>query len=276
MGKPIFLYCFPIVTLYVICSGCAKRYTTNKGSAKKTLGSLAVALFLLFLMGIFYVGISNIKPLVPLYSREVYDGLLLRADTLLLGGFDWPARICRFHNPFLNKIFNISYLSLFPMFGVTISFLAYTKNISAMRKFILSLMIVTLIGNLWHFLMPSMGDVYINPARYADISGVYVRNIQDFLYNKHLEILSAPGSFRTAPFIGIAAIPSVHIANFLIFMFAIRGYSRLLSAVYSVVFIGLFCSTLYFGWHYIIDNIAGAVMASAVYFYVGKYTERHS
>ncbi len=285
MCKPMLLYCIPLVTLYELTSRCARRYLAKRERdvgiviREELVGmyrgaDMARAFYafvlLLIMFGLFYTGISNLKPLVPLYNPRVWDAELLRADALLLAGNDWSAWLSRFHRPVLDELMNLFYLSLFPMFGVTITFLLYARDVVSMRRLILSMMGITLIGNLWHFLMPSLGDVYVHGTRYRDISTVYVRIIQNFLYYKQMEIVTSPASFTTAPFIGLAAIPSLHVAQFLVYVLVIRKRSAILFGGYMLLFAGLFFSTLYFGWHYIIDSIAGGAIAVVVYLAVSR------
>lgn len=289
MGKPLFFYCLPCISLAMLSLKCVEGEKGKNGNDAQKLfskikreahglfikdgivSSSLVFFLLLWLLGIFYTCISNIKPLILLYNPRIWDKELMLADTFLLGGFDWCDWLSRFHSPFLNRIMNMFYLSLFPMFGITMAILLLMRDTVSMRRLVLCLMVLTLIGNLWHFLMPSLGDVYIHPERYRDINGVYVKTIQKFLYMKQREIIISQDTFHTAPFIGIAAIPSLHIAKFLVYILIIKKYSKLLLGGYIVTFLGLFFSTLYFGWHYIIDAIAGVLIAVPIYFLVVWY-----
>ena len=81
-------------------------------------------------------------------------------------------------------------------------------------------------------------------------------------------LLQNPGAGDA--FSSLSAFASLHTAfTFLILLSAYVYRLRLLSIVIAVYFAGVVVATIYFGWHFVLDDIAGCAMA-ALALYLGR------
>lgn len=88
---------------------------------------------------------------------------------------------------------------------------------------------------------------------------------QKWLYSQRAKFLSDPLGYDVRVFNGIAGFPSMHIAQTLILLIAVHvAVPRLFlpALLYEILVI---ISTLTFGWHYLIDDIAGILIAWCSY-----------
>ena len=69
---------------------------------------------------------------------------------------------------------------------------------------------------------------------------------------------------------GIAAFPSLHIAISCVLLFFLFRYVRLVFWLCFFPFLIMVIATIYFGWHYVVDDIAGFLLACFVLFFVDR------
>lgn len=232
-------------------------------------GNICSLLRCLVMLLLITAAVTNVKPLIPLVNERNYDGLLLRLDLLLCGGADPYAWLAARRTPFLTRWFNAAYVSLFFFFCLTLVILFVQKR-REMRVLVLSMLLAKLVGNAVHFAMPSLGDVYVEERTrlYENMPGKpVVCTIQQSLWQDRVKLLRNPEKYTPSnPFTGIAAFPSLHCALFAVMILLAWRCHRWLLPLYVPAGVLMAISTLYFGWHYISDCVAGVLLgAGAVY-----------
>ena len=114
--------------------------------------------------------------------------------------------------------------------------------------------------------MPSLGPAYSTPWVFAKLPDTWVSGLVDQMMDDRRAVLIDP--FATQSVQTIAAFPSLHVAIAMTacLMAHLLGLPRFVR-VAAWVFLGLTeISTIYFGWHFFVDTIAGAAVgAAAVY-----------
>ncbi|MDQ6800648.1 MAG: phosphatase PAP2 family protein [Acidobacteriota bacterium] len=118
-----------------------------------------------------------------------------------------------------------------------------------------------LAGAWLYMLIPSLGPAYRFPSVWLPLSAmltntqqlqrVLMNNYQHVLHNQQVNIL-----------LGIAAFPSLHVAFGVLVTLWMRGRWRLLFGLITLI---IFLGSVITGWHYLIDSIAGAVLAVVCY-----------
>jgi len=118
-----------------------------------------------------------------------------------------------------------------------------------------------LAGAWLYLLVPSLGPAYRFPSVWLPLSGalgntqqlqrILMNNYQHVLHNQSVNVL-----------LGVAAFPSLHVAFEMLVTLWMRGRWRLLFAVITLL---IFLGSIVTGWHYLIDAIAGLVLATASY-----------
>lgn len=232
----------------------------------------AVLLLMLFTMAV-----TNAKALIPLVNPRLHDEALLKLDLALCGGFDLLAWCSTIRTPLLDQVMSFSYHFLFVAFFLSMSLL-FMQRKKELRLLVLAFMLAKVAGNVTHFALPSLGDAYV-PHRthlYENISdNVQTRKIQKALWEERTRLLKNPESYRPAfPFLGIAAFPSLHCGQLTVLLLVAWRCHRWLLLGYAPLGLLLFASTIYFGWHYISDCVAGVALGAAAFYGAAWLLER--
>ena len=118
-----------------------------------------------------------------------------------------------------------------------------------------------MLGVLSYYLVPSLGPVYVRPGLYADLPQTGVSELQTTLLDHRREVIADP--IATEGVQSIAGFASLHVAV----IFAAALIAHLVGAPRPLraglwIFLGLtILATIYFGWHYVIDDVAGVAIA---------------
>lgn len=127
-----------------------------------------------------------------------------------------------------------------------------------------------ILGTLCYYLLPSLGP-------YAAVPGDFDRLRHTPITDTQAEYLVERAAFladHTAPdaFVSLGAFASLHVGfTTLVFLMARYYGLRRLSRVLGVYLAAVIVSTVYFGWHYVLDDVAGVLLAlTAVQ--LGKWT----
>jgi membrane-associated phospholipid phosphatase len=127
-----------------------------------------------------------------------------------------------------------------------------------------------ILGTLCYYLLPSLGP-------YAAVAGDFEGLRHTPITDTQAEYLVERAAFladHTAPdaFVSLGAFASLHVGfTTLVFLMARYYGLRRVSRVLAVYLAAVIVSTIYFGWHYVLDDIAGVLIAlTAVQ--LGKWT----
>ncbi len=216
-----------------------------------------------------YRNLKNFLPFVRAGKTRRGDYELHKFDHWVLLGHD-PAVLL--HNllgttasaHFLSYI----YLIFLPMVPISVTvWLVWSRNISFGYWFVTAQCICWTLGTASYYMIPTLGPNFAFPWLYSDLDTTGVSSLQDALYYGRHAILDDP--FRNGVQ-SVAGFASLHVAVTLL-MALVAQYTvrhRVIKiALWSYMAI-VVLSTTYFGWHYIADDIAGAVIAF-VSFYIG-------
>jgi membrane-associated phospholipid phosphatase len=123
---------------------------------------------------------------------------------------------------------------------------------------------------LGQYLLPSAGPVFYEEVgygkRFADLPILpWVRSTADFLWGAHL----SPG-FRVGS--GISAFPSLHVAGAFWMALVARAYVPRLQLIGWAYWLTILIGSVYLGWHYAVDGIAGTGLAFVIFRLAGRLT----
>ena len=117
-----------------------------------------------------------------------------------------------------------------------------------------------MLGAASYYLLPSLGPVYADPIVFAGLPASGVSSLQDLLLDQRMAFLADPSVAGSAQSIG--AFSSLHVSIF--FTAALAAYllginRRVQTGIW--VLLGLTTTaTVYFGWHYVLDDLGGLVI----------------
>ncbi|MCQ1951506.1 MULTISPECIES: phosphatase PAP2 family protein [Arthrobacter] len=225
---------------------------------------LAVAVAGLITFYLAYMSYRNLKSFLPFLQEHLTDPMLEDSDKWLAGG-NYPGDVL--HN-LLGTGFSADLLSgvymLFMVF-VPVSLaaaLVWSNNLQRGAWYATALSFNWILGTVSYYALPSMGPVYYDAAPFADLPETAVSGLQDSLYENRIEVLADP--FATDNVHGIAAFASLHTS--IVFTAALVAHlTRLPKVAQWIMWIYVVLTTLatvYFGWHYVLDVVAGLALGA--------------
>jgi len=210
-----------------------------------------------------YLSYRNLKGFLPFMTDQDYDADLLSLDRTLFLGHD--------PGPFLHGLLGTG-IAAHVLSTVYLFFLAFVPislgaALIASSNPIPGLWYVTALGVNWtlgvvsYLMLPSLGPIFAAPDLYSSLPETGTSALQQALiYERHQAF--AGGGAQS-----IAAFASLHVS--VVFTAALIAQLLRVKLVLRLAlwaFLGLtMLATLYFGWHYVVDDLAGlAIGAIAV------------
>jgi CDP-diacylglycerol--glycerol-3-phosphate 3-phosphatidyltransferase len=202
-----------------------------------------------------YLSYRNLKGFLPFLTDQDFDPKLLSLDHTLFLGHD--------PGPLLHSLLGTG-IAAHLLSTVYLFFLAFVPislgtALIASSNPIPGLWYVTALGINWtlgvvsYLMLPSLGPAFAAPDRYSSLPETGTAALQATLIYERHEALAGQAAQS------IAAFASLHVS--VVFTAALiaqmLGVVRILR-VALWTFLGLtIVATLYFGWHYVVDDIAG-------------------
>ncbi len=222
-----------------------------------------------------YVSYRNLKNFLPFMrstqkgTAVVHDYALHAFDRWLLFGND-PAVLL--HNllgtGISAHVLSAVYLLFLPMVPVSITAWAvWSRNISFGYWFVTAQCLCWTLGTASYYLIPTLGPNFAFVWLYKDVAETGVSALQDGLWYGRSDVVWNPFSDGVQ---SVAGFASLHVAITLLLALVAQYTVRhaIIRWVLWVNFAITVIATLYFGWHYIADDLAGAFIAW-LSFYLG-------
>jgi membrane-associated phospholipid phosphatase len=206
-----------------------------------------------------YVGYRNLKGYLPFVREELVDGPLHALDrTLLLGNEPGPWLHDLLGTGISAQILSVVYVSYLLFVPMSLAAaLIWSRDMSRGFWYVTALCLNWTLGIVSYYMLPSLGPVFAYSYLYEDLPQTGVSNLQEALLNSRLDILANPEVSNSIQ--GIAGFASLHVSVvFTAALFCHRaGSSKPLRWALWAYLVLTVLSTVYFGWHYILDDIAG-------------------
>jgi membrane-associated phospholipid phosphatase len=211
-----------------------------------------------------YLAYRNLKSVVPLLRRgELFDGSLGDLDRSLFSGSDPAALLHTLLGTGISAHLLSAVYGLFFIF-VPLSLalaLVFSRDVQAGVFFVTALSVNWALAAASYFLLPSLGPVYAEPAAFADLPTTAVTQLQSLLLDQRIQFLRDPTGAGSAQSIG--AFASLHVS--IVFTAALATHLLRLGRPVKIAAWGLFAltviATIYLGWHYVLDDLGGVIIA---------------
>jgi PAP2 superfamily len=196
--------------------------------------------------------------------RAPQDDMLLRWDRWLFFGHS-PAVLL--HDLLGRDLAARLLTDLYESFStlVTIALvaaLAFTPTVRAAYVFVVSAMWAWILGVGSYYLIPSLGPFHAAPGEFSGLTRTSVQRTQEAYVEQRGHLLAHPQAHDA--FAQISAFASLHCAlTCLVFLMARYYGLRLLSWAAAVFLAGTVLATIYLGWHFAVDDVAGVAIAWA-------------
>jgi len=247
--------------------GRGRRYARTVASPAWLLGSAV----LLLCGGLTVHGYSYLKLMVPLVHKASFDALFWDVDRYLLLGLSPSVFLLElFDRPWLLRAIDWSYVRLY--YPVLLAFLAFFLSFRSNRlRFCIAGGFVGLwLSGSWLYLaFPSLGPCYAMSTvwdrfqQYMPFSHeTQVRLMMNYV--NVLRIAEGVWDGVKIPF-GVAAFPSLHVGSQFYSALWVRRLAPRLGFYVMLTVPVMFVGSIVTGWHYMIDSVAGLVMAWAAY-----------
>ena len=177
------------------------------------------------------------------------------------------------HYPFLDILAGLFYINWVPI-PLAFAVYLYVKDKYLFTKFSLVFLIVNIFGFIIYYLYPAAPPWYVqlygfdlhigipgNSAGFSRFDKLLGAPIFQSIYNKNANVL--------------AAMPSLHATYPLIVLFyGIKKGLKKMNLLFVIFMFGIWFSAVYASHHYIIDLIAGVILALTLIFSFEKLSEK--
>jgi len=212
-----------------------------------------------------YVAYRNLKGALPFARPDVHDTALLQLDRTMAMGYD-PSHLLHtmLGTGIAAYVLSAVYLVFlgFVPFSV-VGALIWLRDVRAASWYVTALCLNWILGTVSYYLVPSLGPVFVRPGRYADLPVTGVTALQQGLAETRFEVLINP--LTAEGLAGVAGFASLHTSVvFTAALVAHRiGLPRAVRWVLWTFLALTMVATIYFGWHYLIDDIAGLALGGS-------------
>ncbi len=211
---------------------------------------------------------SWLKVALPLLRPDVlYDEGLFRLETALHFGVN-PGRLLQglFPYPAVWKVLDWYYSAFIFTVIAGLGWFAATLSLRDRARCAAGFTFLWLAGSWFYLAVPSLGPCYALKDDYRDVRAAMPLQsaTMDLLFAHYGRVRAFhrhPEGTDLSAYLGIAAMPSLHVAAQAFFAFFARRRSRTLFLLYAAATALTMFAAIVSGWHYAIDVYAGLLLA---------------
>ncbi|HYS54978.1 MAG TPA: phosphatase PAP2 family protein [Thermoanaerobaculia bacterium] len=244
--------------------GIGVRYAIRRGEYAAVIRSrqwIADSARIIFFSALSVHVYGWIKLSIPLLNPQLFDSQLWNIDRAMFYGHSPNIFFLDLFSTWL-RFFDWTYANVF-IASINIASMYFLSDPDPRLRigFTNANTLMWLVGAWLYLAVPSLGPAYRFPSVWLPLSAmlpntqqlqrILMNNYQHVLHNQPVNIL-----------LGIAAFPSLHVAFEALVTLWMRGRWRLLFACITLI---IFLGSIITGWHYLIDSIAGVVLAILSY-----------
>lgn len=261
-----------VVLLFYVADVVPRVLITNRGfanvwasvraytRARWTRSRIALVTVGLGSFYVVYVAYRNLKGFLPFVRPGVLnDGVLLKLDKALMFGHD-PADVLHsalgtgFSAHLLSFVY-VAFLLFVPLsLGAA---LVWSKNVSTGFWYVISLCVNWVLGAASYYWVPSLGPFLAKHSMFTDLPTTGVTNLQSSLATGRELYRHDPAASDSLQ--SVAAFASLHVS--IIFTAALICHyvipNKWVRWTMWLYFALTALATVYFGWHYLLDDAAG-------------------
>lgn len=226
----------------------------------KRVGYIATGLITFYAC---YVSYRNLKSFLPVVRDGVlFDRQLLEFDHWMAFGNN-PAALLHdlLGTELMAEFLSFAYLAYLPLIPVTLgAFLVLNRDLTIGAWYATALGLNWVLGTISYYLLPTLGPAFAQQQSFLDLRETDVTALQQALFRARVDVLADP--WESERIHGVAGFASLHVSvTFTAALFMERTGQRLVLRVVAWVFFLLtVLATIYFGWHYVVDDIAGILI----------------
>ena len=161
------------------------------------------------------------------------------------------------------QILATSYLAYLPLIPLTLGLvLTWSRNVSLGAWYATALSLNWVLGTVSYYILPTLGPAFFQPSMFADLPDSGVSALQISLFKNGVAFKADPTG---SDIFGIAGFASLHVSVVVTAcLFFERTGQRAAIRIAGWAFLVMtILATIYFGWHYLADDVAGALIGWA-------------
>ena len=209
-----------------------------------------------------YMAYRNLKAVVPLLRPdELFDRPLAELDRELFAGHD-PAALLH-AVPGMDvwtHVLSTAYVAFIVFLPLSLGIaVVFASRLDASLFYATALSLNWILGAGSYLLLPSLGPIYFEPSAFADLPHSEVTRLQTMLLEQRVDFLRDPVASTPQ---AIAAFASLHVSMSLTAAITaqLMGLGRRLRRGLWIWVGVTTVGTIYLGWHYVLDDVAGVVI----------------
>jgi len=212
-----------------------------------------------------------IKLAIPILHPSLFDAQLWSIDQAIFFGYSPNVFLVNlFSAPAALRFVDWSYANVFyASLAVAGVFFASSPDRKVRVAFINSNIAMWLIGAWMYVSVPSLGPAFRFPEVWLPLSAYFTntQQLQRTLVANYTTIIGyRRGVVRPVNILfGIAAFPSLHVAFEVLVLLWMRRLWRHGEIVFGIFTTIIVLGSMVTGWHYLVDGIAGAILAAVCY-----------
>lgn len=211
---------------------------------------------------LFFIFIQ-LKHLTPLVSNNLYDQWFIDSEKSFFAGGLIGVHLQNLLGPGAADFLSSSYTAFYPYMAFLLLSFILKRDPILSEKFILAFCLTWLAGIVLIYAVPTWGPCFYDPSTFANLPYTHVSELQQSLWAHKIHLdknpLSATGVFL------ISGFPSLHLA--IPVLGSLYSYRRMRAVFYLSALMSLLtlASTLYFAWHYFLDDLGAIALAGLVF-----------
>ena len=206
-----------------------------------------------------YLAYRNLKSFVSLIDYRTYDQQLLAMDRWMAFGVDPGNRMHELLGAGLAAhVLSWIYLIYIPLVAITVSAaLAFVERMREAYVFVATYMWCWILGTASYYAIPTLGPFASRERIFTDLDRTNVSRLQAALIDHRIDLHA--DNIGEEFIGGIAGFASLHVGIVVAVVLLMRYYRQRLLMWMAIAFlVPTTIATIYFGWHFIVDDLAGA------------------
>lgn len=206
-----------------------------------------------------YVAYRNLKGFLPFVREGLHDELLKDLDRALAFGH-YPASLLHdlLGTGVAAHVLSFVYIAFLLFVPVSLgAALMWSRHVSTGFWYVTALCVNWVLGTASYYWLPSVGPYFADRSIFLDLPDTGVSRLQSALEEARGEVLLDPYASESVQ--GIAAFASLHVS--ILFTAALICHymipNRWMRSAMWIFFGLTSIATIYFGWHYLLDDVAG-------------------
>lgn len=214
-----------------------------------------------------YAAFRNVKSVAPFVHEKIYDAQLADIDKFLFAGHDPAATLhAWFGTGLAAHFFSSVYIVWIALVPVSIAIaLVWTRHTRAGEWYVTAVALDWALGAVLYVALPTVGPIYSDRGTFADLPETYVSRLADSMWDDRVSTLATHGESGLQT---IAAFASLHVGIMMTICLVVQAIklARWIRVSAWTFFALTVLATVYLGWHFFVDVLAGAALgAFAVY-----------